>query len=343
MGQLLPNRHPNKDFFVLDVKDASPKDEMASMEHPIYSLATKPDMRELEYDYRGHKMRVIPSGRGLATIFDKDIVLYGISKSAHDFNATGVLPDYVEMTAHECMVATNWLTSKHQYKRFEDALVRLRGTTIVTNIETGGQVETSGFGIIDEFHTIRVDDDGKEAPFGRLHRVRLKLSDFTKRAIQSSEILTISPVYFQLRSPIDRRLYELARKHLGNEGDKWHIKLPNLQDKVGSNAPLKKFRFVIKQAIKDDNIPDYVMSIDKNDLVAFRRRKERKKISDSVTLKARTIEYGRELALQKGYDFYALQADFLDMIDRKGMPDNVDGAFIGYIKKKPSLRQGNLL
>ena len=41
---LLPDRHPQKDFFILDISDVVPKDDMASMEHPLFSLATKPDM-----------------------------------------------------------------------------------------------------------------------------------------------------------------------------------------------------------------------------------------------------------------------------------------------------------
>jgi len=33
---LLPQRHPNHDLFICDVLDAIPKDDMASMEHPIF-------------------------------------------------------------------------------------------------------------------------------------------------------------------------------------------------------------------------------------------------------------------------------------------------------------------
>jgi hypothetical protein len=40
---LLPDRHPIQDFFICDVTDAIPKDDMGSMEHPIFSLSTKPD------------------------------------------------------------------------------------------------------------------------------------------------------------------------------------------------------------------------------------------------------------------------------------------------------------
>jgi len=34
MEPLLPDRYPNRDFFVADILDAMPKDDMASMEHP---------------------------------------------------------------------------------------------------------------------------------------------------------------------------------------------------------------------------------------------------------------------------------------------------------------------
>ncbi len=43
---LLPDRHPVQDFFICDVADAIPKDDMGSMEHPIFSLSTKPDVHE---------------------------------------------------------------------------------------------------------------------------------------------------------------------------------------------------------------------------------------------------------------------------------------------------------
>ena len=38
----LPDRHPNGDFFVCDIFDAAPKDDLGSMEHPIFSLSTRP-------------------------------------------------------------------------------------------------------------------------------------------------------------------------------------------------------------------------------------------------------------------------------------------------------------
>ncbi|MFD2579593.1 hypothetical protein ACFSTD_15405 [Novosphingobium colocasiae] len=43
---LLPVRHPNQDLFICDVLDAIPKDDMASMEHPVFftlDQARQPD------------------------------------------------------------------------------------------------------------------------------------------------------------------------------------------------------------------------------------------------------------------------------------------------------------
>ena len=62
MSKPLPDRHPNKDFFVPDGRDASPKDDMASMEHPLFSLATRPDRRILRYDHNGTRIEGVPSG-----------------------------------------------------------------------------------------------------------------------------------------------------------------------------------------------------------------------------------------------------------------------------------------
>ncbi|MDO8303183.1 MAG: replication initiator protein A, partial [Sedimentisphaerales bacterium] len=77
-GTLLPDRHSGGDFFVCDILDALPKDDMASMEHPIFSLSTKPDLRVLSYSHNDVQITVVPSVKGLATLFDKDILIYCI-------------------------------------------------------------------------------------------------------------------------------------------------------------------------------------------------------------------------------------------------------------------------
>ena len=78
---LLPDRYPNADFFVCDIFDASPKGDMASMEHPIFSLSTKPDTRIRRYEHGDHYVEIKPSADGLATIHDRDILIYEMGVS----------------------------------------------------------------------------------------------------------------------------------------------------------------------------------------------------------------------------------------------------------------------
>ena len=77
---LLPDRHPTPDFFVCDVFDAVPKGDLASMEHPIFSLSTKPDTRLRRYEQGDQFVEVTPSVKGLATVHDRDILIYCISQ-----------------------------------------------------------------------------------------------------------------------------------------------------------------------------------------------------------------------------------------------------------------------
>ena len=256
MSKLLPDRHPNRDFFIIDIADAKPKDDMASMEHPVFSLSVKPDMRELEYTSgQGNRIRIVPSGVGLATIMDKDILLFCISKLMAEKQAGNDITPWVEATAHEIMVATNWQTNDDSYRRFENAMLRLRGTTIITDVKTGGSVQSRGFGLIEEWDTVRKDASGNATPFGRQSKVRIKLSDWTFRAIQANEVLTIDRRYFRLRRPRERRLYEIARKHCGAQSIAIKFGIEKLQARVGSNAPLKKFRFNMKEIIPTATSP----------------------------------------------------------------------------------------
>ena len=53
---------------------------MASMEHPLFTLATRPDRRILRYEHGAAVIEVTPSVKGLATIHDKDVLIFCISQ-----------------------------------------------------------------------------------------------------------------------------------------------------------------------------------------------------------------------------------------------------------------------
>ena len=347
MGALLPDRHPNRDFFIVDLSDALPRDDMASMEHPVFSLSTKPDMRELEYrSANGNRLTVSPSAKGLATIMDKDILLYCISKLVAEKNAGRTISRVVEMSAHEVMVACNWRTNDAGYRRFRDALFRLRNTAMTTDIQTGDVRGTKLSGLISEAAIIQ-KKDGEETVFedeGRMSLVRIELSEWLFRSIDSLQVLTINRLYYRLRRPLERRLYEIARKHVGSKSEPWSIGIEKLQAKVGTNAPLKKFRFNLKEIIRDGNIPDYGFELDK-DMVRIQRLVPVAALDVPVIpLRADTIDKGQQFAQQLRMSVSNLIREWTEWTQAKGGDlKSPDGAFIAFCQQKVSSRPGELM
>ena len=326
---LLPDRHPQQDLFVLDIADVVPKDDTASMSHPIFSLATKPDMRRLFYQNGESTLKITPSGNGLPTIFDKDILIFCISQLMHRKNRGEEIGKRVRFSARELMVATNRTTDDKSYKRLEAAFQRLIGTTFTTNIAAGDYEETRIFTLLESGSGFVVKRKTR-----RLDYCEVILSDWIMGAIESNAVVTISNDYFRLRRPLERRLYEIARKHCGNQ-PRWQISLAKLQEKTGSNAPLKRFRHNMRQIIEHDHTPFYRIELTKEDLVIFRPRAGKRAISANITIPAWAEEKARKIALEKGWDYHALEAEWRGFADN---PDNTGAAFVGFCKKKESLR-----
>ena len=334
---LLPDRHPQKDFFILDISDVVPKDDMASMEHPLFSLATKPDMRHLEYRNGDNRLKIVPSGVGLPTIFDKDILIFCISQLMHKKNRGEKIGKRVRFSARELSIATNRPIGGNHYKRLEQAFHRLRGTNFQTDIITGGTREKRVFGLIDEGGFV-MRNEGE----WRLDYCEVVLSDWVMRAIVANEVVTISEKYFRLRRPLERRLYEIGRKHCGNS-PKWQIGLANLQTKTGSNAPLKKFRHNLREIIDKDETPFYRFELDDKDLVIVRpRTKPANEYAPTISLPDWAEEQARQIASSLGWDYYVLRQNWLDFANAetaKGNPPKSAGAaFVAYCKKQKKLR-----
>ena len=264
--QLLPERHPVRDFFVLRTRDLAPRSDMATMEHPIYSLSTVPERRRLNYQNGDVKVEIIPSSIGLPTVFDKDIIIYCISKLklAHD-HGEPICPT-VQLTTHDMLVETNRPTNNLGYERLLPALNRLRGVVINTTISTGETRTTHGFGLIDEFTYNRKGSMHAE----RLEHLEIKLSDWIFRAITSSEVLPISRDYFRLRAPVDRRIYEIVRKHCGQQTS-WRVGLELLQKKVGSKQAEKHFNAHLRNLVRSNHLPDYAVMVESGQAVFYKR------------------------------------------------------------------------
>jgi len=267
---LIPERYSDHDLFICDVADAVLKDIMPNMEHPFYSLSKKPEMTIREYKHNGNKIEIIPSFRGLATIYDKDILIYCISqimaKVKKGENLSNVSPR-VRINSYDLLRFTNRGTSGKDYQALSEGLDRLMGMFINTNIRTGDEEQINKFNLIEAVAIRR-----KNGFEGRLLWCEIVLSDWVFNAIKHNEILTLHRDYFRLRKPIERRIYEIARKHCGQKAE-WRIGLPLLLKKTGSKASEKGFRYNIRELVNRNHLPDYEIFFDaKKDLVIFTNR-----------------------------------------------------------------------
>jgi len=243
----------------------------------------------------------------------------------------------VRFSARELMITTNRKTGGIEYQRLEQAFQRLIGTTFQTDIQTGNKRETRFFSLLESGSGFVMKEEGK----WRLDYCEVILSDWVMRAIEGDEVVTISNDYFRLRRPLERRLYEIGRKHCGGQ-PKWQIGLAKLQEKTGSNAPLKKFRLNIRQIIEDDHTPFYRMELTAEDLVIFRPRSPQNELLPEIKLPGWAEDKARTLAREKGRDYYALRSDWLAFAKSEAAkgnpPKNAGAAFVAYCAKQGNLR-----
>jgi plasmid replication initiation protein len=343
---LTAEKHGQGDLFVFDVADAVLKDIMPEMEHPFYSLSKKPEMTLRRYEHNGNWLEIIPSYIGLATIYDKDILIYCISKLMQALKNGEPIGPRVRITAYDLLRFTNRGTSGRDYKSLSQAIDRLSGTRIKTNIRTGDEEQEDTFGLIDAATLRR-----KHGLDGRLLWVDVRLSTWVMNAVQAQEVLTLHRDYFRLGKPIERRIYELARKHCGRQAS-WAVSVAMLLKKCGSQGPLKLFRHTLKNVAKHNHLPDYQVTFDnENDQVIFHRREawvektdSPPAVADLSALPTSTYEEARQAA--PGYDVYQLEQEWRDWWVSSGRPklESPAAAFVGFCasrhKRAPLQRGG---
>jgi plasmid replication initiation protein len=100
--------------------------------------------------------------------------------------------------------------------------------------------------------------------------------------VLAREVLTLNRDYFRLGGAMERRLYELARKHCGQQA-KWSISMELLHKKSGSSDLLKRFRAALKRIVLADSLPEYRMAYDADSDQVMFYTKDAKKFVKRLT------------------------------------------------------------
>jgi plasmid replication initiation protein len=268
----------------------------------------------------------------LATVFDRDILIYCISQLMAALNDGRPVSRKLRLRAHDLLIATNRDTSGRGYLQLREAFERLQGTQIATNIITGGKETFDLFSLIDRARIVR------ETREGRMQEVEIDLSEWVFQAVEAQEVLTLDRRYFQLAKPLERRLYELARKHVGQQLS-FKIGLDKLRLKCGAQSTLKEFRRLLQSIIDDDSTHDHMpgYSFVLDGLMVEMRTKTKANLPSQPDMFLRLQDETYELARQyaAGWDIHALEGDWQAWLDKKGIrPNRPDAHFLAFCKRR---------
>jgi len=245
-----------RDLFVMDsplLTDV--RGDRTLMAFPFFALSKGKWTKPLAYENGSVSIEIVPTAKGAATIYDKEVVLYIASLMIARLEAGEEVGQEFHFTAHDLFCVTGNNPSARSYSRLSQALERLQGTQIKTNIEAGGEGEEGYFSWLSEaklFYTRNKEAGGETR---RLKAIRVRLCDWLYRAIlHDRQILDYASAYFQL-GPVERRLYEIARSSCADGA--YEMDLDELRRQLGYQNSLPHFRHALKAIVEADAIPDY--------------------------------------------------------------------------------------
>lgn len=252
------------DLFVAPQLDArSLRDDVDIMSLPFFSIEKTPRHEPIEFERvvgdRRQYIRVSPGEYGLATIWDNDIILYLRTQIIEALNKNQDVGRRVSFHIHDCLVATGRRTGGREYDSFKDALTRLKTTSVLTNISTSDEIADEGFGWLESF---RLKKERTPSGGERMTSCEVVVSEWLFGLfVNSRRALAIDSAYFDLQGGLERKLYGILRKHLGNQ-PRFHIGVDNLKDLCGVKRDVRRFTYDLKKIV-EKGLPGFDLELTK--------------------------------------------------------------------------------
>lgn len=232
--------------------------------NPFFELDRKAKRRELTYQDGAIKIEMKAlEGQGLATIYDRDLLLYVGSLMAQKIKNGEIDPAKAGSSEEErtfIFTANDFIRiagrdrSGRGYDRIEEMVDRLKGTMVKTNIKSGRTTIKGYFSWLSDGTMLEFVDDEEGKP--RLRFIRVVLCKWLYESmLGDANQLELVPEYFGL-TPIARRLYDLA--HVNCQGERlWEIDLGSLHKQVGCSMLPRKFADELRAIAEADVLPQY--------------------------------------------------------------------------------------
>jgi plasmid replication initiation protein len=241
------------------------------MAYPFFSLAKSKRVEPIIFNTKRVSIRVSGStDHGIATIWDADVLIWAASQIIEARDQGLPTSRLIATTPYHILRFVGRGTNKHSYDRLKAALTRLQSTTVTTSIRGSSARHLHQFSWLSEWKA-QTDADG------RSEGISMILPDwFYTGLLDSSLVLTLDPVYFQLTGGLERWLYRLVRKHAGHQGNGWQFDFDHLRAKSGSAMRAPAFAFYLRRLAATQALPGYELHVKRSkrgcEVLAFRVR-----------------------------------------------------------------------
>ena len=226
------------------------RDSIDLMAWPCFALGKRPRWEPIVHQYRGDFLRVapVPSGPGMATIWDADLLIWAISQlvEAHD-RRLSVSP-VLMVSGFQVLRFLGRGTGQTQYRQLTAALYRLAGSAIETSVGASLAMPAR-FRWIERWVWT---DSG----------LKIVVPDWLLTvAIDRRRVLRIDPAYLRLTGGIARWLWRLLRRHVHEKSTGWEISLLALHARSGSLARSTDFVADLRRIARANALPGYRLSL----------------------------------------------------------------------------------
>jgi plasmid replication initiation protein len=191
---------------------------------------------------------------GLATLKDSDVLIFAISELVRRFNNGLPLDQALQFQPTQLLRLIGRGAGGRQIKLLEDALQRLRSTTVrlMRQSKSKETYSSDSFNLLEDFY---------RPPTRSSDQWSIQLPAFIKKEIELRRFLKIPPAALQL-SGLERRLYSWARAHAGGRGyETWEISLRDARTKAASIDRLSKFSAAINRVAGKNRLPGFNLEI----------------------------------------------------------------------------------
>ena len=171
----------------------------------LLQFALKPgDTKTRNYSHKGNNIEIKSGPFGIATQFDKNLLIYCLSQLMTVINHGETPGRTVRIKAYDLLQYLNRDSGGKGYTELKSSFDRLDGTRLKTNIKSGGHSITSWFGLVESIDVSYHPDDKK-----RMSYIDITVSQWLYNSAISKEVLIMNDRYFGIRSPLTANLYRI--------------------------------------------------------------------------------------------------------------------------------------